>query len=78
MNLSQNTILSLTGEGEQKKDAIEEHAGDMDRDLTEREQDRWDNLDSQYEGIDACASQIQEAMDALEYAQSEIGEWCEE
>lgn len=61
----------IIGQLEEKRDAIEERALDRDRDMTEREQERYDALDNQI----VC---IQEAIGGVETAMYQIEEfWAE-
>lgn len=55
----------LIGQLEEKQNAIEDKAIEHDRDMTEKEQNRYDEIDEQIRAIDAC-------KDNLEYAMSEI------
>ena len=55
----------LIGQLEEKQNAIEDKAIEHDRDMTEQEQNRYDEIDEQIRAIDAC-------KDNLEYAMSEI------
>lgn len=61
----------LIGELEEKRDAIEENAIDRDRDMTEKEQERYDEIDEQINAVEEC-------KDNLEYAMGAIEEYCEE
>ena len=54
---------------EEKKEAIEEHADDMCREMTEKEQERWDKLD---EAIYDLQAEYDEVQNALDY----IAEFC--
>ena len=60
----------LIGELEEKRDAIEENAIDRDRDMTEKEQERYDEIDEQISAIEECKDNLEYAMDAIE-------EYCE-
>ena len=55
----------------EERDAIEEKAIDRDRDMTEKEQERYDAIDEQIDAIEEC-------KDNLEYAMGAIEEYCEE
>jgi len=61
----------VIGEIEQSMDALEEHAGEMDRDMTEAEQDKWDTYEAEI-------SDIRECLDNIESAQFCIAEYCRE
>lgn len=61
----------LIGELEEKRDAIEERAIGKYRDMTEKEQERYDEIDEQISAIEEC-------KDNLEYAMGAIEEYCEE
>lgn len=65
------SLDDLIGELEEKRDAIEEKAIDRDRDMTEKEQERYDEIDEQISAIEEC-------KDNLEYAMGAIEEYCEE
>lgn len=62
------SLDELIGELEEKQNAIEEKAIDHDRDMTEKEQERYNEIDEQLVAIRAC-------MDNLEYAMSDIEEY---
>lgn len=51
---------------EDKKNALEERAGDMDRDLTSREQDLYDEYDVTISELEEENDNIQNAIDYLE------------
>ncbi len=55
---------------EENQNAIEEKAIDHDREMTETEQNKYDEIDEQIQAIEAC-------KDNLEYAMSEIEEYTE-
>lgn len=61
---------NLIGELEETRDAIEEKAIDKGRDMTEKEQERFDAIDEQINAIEEC-------KDNLEYAMGAIEEYCE-
>ena len=65
------SLDELIGELEEKRDAIEENAIDRDRDMTEKEQERFDDIVVQINAIEEC-------KDNLDYAMSAIDEYCEE
>ena len=64
------SLDELIVELEEKQNAIEEKAIDHDRDMTEREQERYDEIDNQLTAIREC-------MDNLEYAMSDIEEYTD-
>lgn len=64
------SLDELIGELEEKQNAIEEKAIDHDRDMTEKEQERYDEIDDQLVAIREC-------MDNLEYAMSDIEEYTD-
>lgn len=64
------SLDKLIVELEDKQNAIEEKAIDHDRDMTEKEQERYDKIDEQLVAIREC-------MDNLEYAMSDIEEYTE-
>ena len=66
-----DSLDELIGELEEKRDAIEEKAIDRDRDMTEKEQERFDDIVVQINAIEEC-------KDNLDYAMSAIDEYCEE
>lgn len=66
-----DSLDDLIGELEEKRDAIEENAIDRDRDMTEKEQERFDDIVVQINAIEEC-------KDNLDYAMSAIDEYCEE
>lgn len=51
---------------EVKRDAIENRAIEKDRDMTEKEQTRYDALDGQIDSLNAFISNIESAMYDLE------------
>ena len=65
-----DSLDDLIGELEEKRDAIEENAIDRDRDMTEKEQERFDDIVVQINAIEEC-------KDNLDYAMSAIDEYCE-
>ena len=65
------SLDELIGELEEKRDAIEEKAIDNGRDMTEKEQERFDDIVVQINAIEEC-------KDNLDYAMSAIDEYCEE
>lgn len=65
-----NTLDELIGELEEKRDAIEENAIDRDRDMTDREQEHYHEIDEQINAIACC-------RDNLEYAMMEIEQYTE-
>lgn len=68
-----NTIYELLddliGELEETRDAIEDKAIERGRDMTEKEQERYEEIDEQIQAIENC-------KDNLEYAMSEIEDYC--
>lgn len=56
----------LIGELEEKRDAIEDNAIDHDRDMTDREQERYDALDEEIENVRQCIDEIESAQYYLE------------
>jgi hypothetical protein len=66
-----DSLDDLIGELEEKRDAIEEKAIDKGRDMTEKEQERFDDIVVQINAIEEC-------KDNLDYAMSAIDEYCEE
>ena len=64
------SLDKLIVELEDKQNAIEEKAIDHDRDMTEKEQERYDEIDDQLVAIREC-------MDNLEYAMSDIEEYTD-
>lgn len=69
INAIYESLDDLIGELEEKQNAIEDKAIDMDRDMTEKEQERYDEIDEQIQAIENC-------KDNLEYAMSEIEDYC--
>lgn len=65
-----DSLDNLIGKLEEKQNAIEDKAIEHDRDMTEKEQNRYDEIDEQIRAIDAC-------KDNLEYAMSEIEEYTD-
>ena len=49
----------------EKQEAIEEKADDHDRDLTEKEQERYDALEEQIETLQGEKGEIETALDYL-------------
>ena len=49
----------------EKMDALEDHACDLDRDLTAAEQNRFDKYESQIEELQEEADEIENALDYL-------------
>lgn len=68
-----NTIYELLddliGELEETRDAIEDKAIERGRDMTKKEQERYEEIDEQIQAIENC-------KDNLEYAMSEIEDYC--
>ena len=64
------SLDELIGELEEKQNAIEEKAIDHDRDMTEKEKERYDEIDEQLVAIREC-------MDNLDYAMSDIEEYTD-
>lgn len=64
-------LTTLSESLKKKRDAIEENAIDRDRDMTEKEQERYDAIDEQISAIEECKDNLEYAMDAIE-------EYCEE
>ena len=56
---------NLIGELEEKRDAIEERAIEKDRDMTDTEQERYDEIDEQIDAIRECMENIESAWDAI-------------
>lgn len=61
-----DSLDDLIGELEEKKDAIEENAIDRDRNMTEKEQERYDEIDEQISAIEECKDNLESAMYAIE------------
>ena len=64
------SLDELLGELEEKQDAIAENAIGHYREMTDKEQERYDEIDKQIQAIEAC-------KDELEYAMSEIEEYTD-
>lgn len=69
INAIYESFDELMGELEETRDAIKDKAIDRGRDMTEREQHRFDELDFTIGAIKNC-------KDNLEYAISEIEDYC--
>lgn len=69
INAIYESLDDLIGELEETRDAIEDKAIDRGRDMTEKEQERYDEIDEQIQAIENC-------KDNLEYAMSEIEDYC--
>lgn len=69
INAIYESLDELIGELEEKKNIIEDKAIEQCRDMTEREQRRFDELDFTIGAIENC-------KDNLEYAMSEIEDYC--
>lgn len=65
-----DSLDELIGELEEKRDAIEENAIDRDRNMTEKEKERYYEIGKQINAIEEC-------KDNLEYAMGAIEEYCE-
>ena len=65
-----DSLDELIGELEEKRDAIEENAIDRDRNMTEKEKERYYEIGEQINAIACC-------KDNLEYAMSAIDEYCD-
>lgn len=63
------SLDELIGTLEENQIAIEDKAIEHDRDMTEKEQERYDEIDEQIRAIETC-------KDNLEYAMSEIEDYC--
>ena len=50
---------------EDRKEVIEDNAAEHDRDLTEREQERWDHIDDELQELLAEEGDIENALDYL-------------
>lgn len=55
----------LIGKLEEKRDAIEDHAIEKDRDMTYTEQERYEAIDEQIDAIRECMDNIESAWDAI-------------
>lgn len=64
------SLDKLIVELEDKQNAIEEKAIDHDRDMTEKEKERYDEIGEQLVAIREC-------MDNLDYAMSDIEEYTD-
>ena len=60
----QEEIEFIIGNYREKREAIEERAADMGRDMTEKEQDRWDRIG---EAIDDLETEYDEIENAISY-----------
>lgn len=69
INAIYESLDDLIGELEETRDAIEDKAIERDRDMTEKEQERYEEIDEQIQAIENC-------KDNLEYAMSEIEDYC--
>lgn len=65
-----DSLDDLIGELEEKRDAIEENAIDRDRNMTEKEKERYYEIDEQINAIACC-------KDNLEYAMMEIEQYTD-
>ena len=54
-----DAVEELIGELEEKQCSIEEHANDMDRDMTEREEERWNEIDGQLDALRECLDNLE-------------------
>lgn len=69
INTIYESLDDLIGELEETRDAIEDKAIERGRDMTEKEQERYEEIDEQIQAIENC-------KDNLEYAMSEIEDYC--
>ena len=60
------SLDDLIGELKEARDAIEEKAIDRDRDMTEKEQECYDEIDEQISTIEECRETLESAMFAIE------------
>ena len=65
LNAIMETINDIISDLEEKRDDIEQKAWDKDRDMTEREQINYDDLDEQISSLEDCVAYIENAMDCL-------------
>ena len=60
------TINDIISDLEEKRDSIEDNANDKDRDMTENEQEKHDEIDEKITDLKDCVEYIENAMDCLE------------
>lgn len=65
-------IDNYIGELEEKRDAIEDRAIERDREMTEKEQERYDKLDAKIYALNDLVSNLNEALYDIE------GYWSED
>ena len=65
-------IDNYIGELEEKRDAIEDRAIEKDREMTEKEQERYDKLDAKIYALNDLVSNLNEALYDIE------GYWAED
>lgn len=51
---------------EEKRDSIEDNANDKDRDMTEKEQEKYNEIDEQIFSLYVCVGYIENSMGCLE------------
>lgn len=56
---------NLIGELEEKRDAIEDRAIEKNRDMTDAEQGRYDEINEQIDAIRECMDNIESAWDVI-------------
>ena len=60
------SLDNLIGDLEEARDAIEDKALDHDRDMTEKEQERYDLFDEQIDNVNYAIDSIDEALSYIE------------
>ena len=65
LNDIMENIDDIISDLEEKRDNIKDNAFDEDRDMTEKEQERYYEIDDQISNLEDCVAYIENAMDCL-------------
>ena len=66
LNAIMENINDIISDLEEKRDSIADNANDKDRDMTEKEQGKYNEIDEQISNLEDCVAYIENAMDCLE------------
>ena len=66
LNDIMENIDDIISDLEEKRDNIKDNAFDEDRDMTEKEQERYYEINEQINNLEDCVAYIENAMECLE------------
>ena len=66
LNAIMENIIDIISDLEEKRDNIKDNAFDEDRDMTEKEQERYYEIDDQISNLEDCVAYIENAMECLD------------